>query len=110
MQKQQIFAQMRERYAVLKATRWEGYSGYDNWFDKPLNNARLALAATYNDYVSSFAQLFRQAGEDFPIFYQLARALADLPRERREIKLRELVARPAVRATDLLSAISGPPP
>ncbi|MDH3715968.1 MAG: aminopeptidase [Gammaproteobacteria bacterium] len=108
--KQQIFAQMRENYAALKRTRWEGYSGYDNWFDQPLNNARLALAATYNDYVGSFAQLFMQAGGDFPTFYRLVRALAELPRERREIELHELAARPAPRATNVLSTISSTPP
>jgi len=88
--KQQVFAQMREHYAALKKNHWDDYSGYDYWFDRPLNNARLALAATYNDYVDSFAQLFKQSGGDFATFYQRVQALANLPGEQRDSELREL--------------------
>ena len=88
--KKQVFAQMREYYAALKTNDWDNYSGYDYWFDKPLNNARLALAATYNDYVDSFARLFTRAGGDFATFYEHVQALAELPGEQRESKLREL--------------------
>jgi predicted aminopeptidase len=108
--KQQVFAQMREHYAALKTNRWQGYSGYDNWFSQPLNNARLALAATYNNYVGSFAQLFIEAGGDFPTFFQRVQALADLPHERRDTELQKLAARPLPRADQRLSTIGGAAP
>jgi len=94
--KQRVFEHLRERYADLKHSRWEGFAGYDYWFSEPLNNARLALTATYHDYVDSFAMLFAQANRDFPAFYHSVRTLAALPREERNAALRGLAARPGV--------------
>ena len=95
--KQRVFEAMRERYAALKNDNWDGYSGYDDWFDQPLNNARLALSATYNDHVESFARLFAQVGGDFPSFYESVQVLAELPAEQRDSRLRELAEQAELR-------------
>lgn len=91
-QKNEHFERLRADYADLKAS-WEGYSGYDHWFSKPLNNARLVSVATYTDYLPAFRVLFLDANEDFEQFYTAANQLADLPFEAREREMSALTAR-----------------
>jgi len=84
-QKQAVFANMRSQYETIKQTKWNGYNGYDGWFARELNNARLISVATYRRYVPAFAQLYKEAGSDLPAFYALSKSIADLPaKERRE--------------------------
>jgi len=79
-----VFEQMRADYEVLKET-WGGFSGYDNWFRRDLNNARLVAVATYRRYVPAFYAMYIEAGEDLMAFYEVARVTAELPfAERRE--------------------------
>jgi predicted aminopeptidase len=88
-QKQQHFEQMKRDYSQLKEA-WGGYQGYDGWFARPLNNARLAAVGTYNDYLPAFSALFDQSGKDFKTFYRASRELAEMPREMRNKRLSEL--------------------
>ncbi|MBX2886217.1 MAG: aminopeptidase [Granulosicoccus sp.] len=89
--KAEIFATLRKRYAALKNERWQGYSGYDNWFNKDINNARLLAVATYRKWVPAFAELYRQQQEDFDRFYQAAEALGKLPIKERRMRLQGLI-------------------
>ena len=78
------FERLRSEYRQLK-TQWNGYSGYDWWFSRPLNNARLLTVSTYHDHVAAFRSLFRSVNGDWQRFYDACRALADAPAgERRE--------------------------
>lgn len=78
------YARLSRDYQSLKAS-WGGYSGYDSWFRRPVNNARLAGVGTYTQWVDAFAALFEQSGRDFHRFFESAAALGELPRaERRE--------------------------
>ena len=73
--KAEIFQAMQVAYAELKL-RWGGYAGYDRWFAEPLNNAHLALVATYHDLVPGFRALLQQE-KDLGKFYtavQIGRA------------------------------------
>jgi predicted aminopeptidase len=82
--KQATFAQLRERYAELRA-QWQGHAGYDGFFAQPLGNAHLLSVSLYNDWVPAFRALFDDQGQDFARFYQAVRelaALAPLERER----------------------------
>jgi len=81
--KQQVFTDMRENYATLKSEKWNGYSGYDGWFKRDLNNARLLAVATYRRFVPAFAVMFEEAGNDFEAFYALAKKVAELPASER---------------------------
>ena len=63
--------------------RDSSYSGYDNWFSRDLNNARLLAVATYQRYVPAFAALYVEAGEDLDAFYALAKEVSELPSEER---------------------------
>ena len=89
--KQQAFAQMRERYSTLKIS-WDGYSGYDNWFARELNNARLVSVATYRRYVPAFAAMFLEADENLDAFYALAITIANLSDQQRSSRVAEYLA------------------
>lgn len=89
--KARIFAELREEYQRLKET-WGGYSGYDDWFARDLNNAKLASVATYHQYVPAFQALLRENGNNLRTFYQAARVLADLPAMQRGERLQALAA------------------
>lgn len=85
-----LFQQLRERYAGLRE-QWDGYRGFDGWFDQDLNNAHLASIATYEARVPAFRQLLKQLGGDLPAFYAASRALGRLPEPEREARLQQLL-------------------
>ncbi|MFK8084068.1 MAG: aminopeptidase [Granulosicoccus sp.] len=83
-EKAAVFEQMRADYELLKED-WSGFSGYDNWFKRDLNNARLVAVSTYRKYVPAFYAMYLEAGEDLQKFYDVARVTGELPyAERRE--------------------------
>jgi len=77
---------MRREYQGLKA-EWQGYAGYDSWFDRSLNNAQLSTVSTYNDHVPFFNDLLREVDGDLARFYEAVRALAALSPEERQKRL-----------------------
>ena len=89
--KARAFDAMRERYAALKAS-WDGYAGYDGWFARELNNARLVAVSTYRRRVPAFAALFEEVGRDLARFHEAAEALGELPEDERSARLDELAA------------------
>lgn len=93
--KAERFDQMRIEYDRLKET-WGGYAGYDLWFSRELNNARLVSVATYNDYIPAFEVLFRESGGTFEEFYIAARELSELAPAVRTEKMQALLARSSV--------------
>jgi len=84
------FEQMRVEYQSLKQS-WDGYSGYDGWFSRELNNARLVSVGTYNDYIPAFSVLFKQSGNSFANFYAASQKLADLPADSRTKEMQRLL-------------------
>ncbi len=82
--KSAVFATMQDDYQQLKVN-WDGYSGYDNWFKRDVNNARLIAVSTYRRFIPAFQAMYLQAGEDMNEFYKIAKIAAELPPvERRE--------------------------
>jgi len=90
-QKQQLIKEMKQQYQTLKSN-WNGYPGYDAWFDQPINNAQIAAVVTYQDYVPAFHQLLIQHHNDMKSFYQAVAALGDLSDQEREAALDHLLA------------------
>ncbi|MGH8508846.1 MAG: aminopeptidase [Gammaproteobacteria bacterium] len=83
--KQGIFTDLRERYRSVR-NQWGGYSAYDEWMARDLNNAKLASIVTYREHVRAFERLFDNVKQDFREFYQRVTAIAELtPRERSAI-------------------------
>lgn len=88
--KAQVFQSMRDEYATLKSD-WGGYSGFDGWFDREINNAHLIAVSTYRRFVPAFRAMYIEAGEDLPKFYDVARVAAELPRDERRERLNAYV-------------------
>ena len=85
--KQSVIAELQSEYLAQKAT-WNGYAGYDRWFNRPLNNAHFVSVATYNALLPGFEALFVEHGRDMAGFHAASRALADLTHEQRRERLR----------------------
>ena len=85
-EKAAILARLRADYAAMKATRWNGYAGYDTWFAQA-NNAAFGVLASYTGLVPAFERLFEREGRDFPRFYAEVRRLAALPSRDRQAAL-----------------------
>ncbi len=82
--KEGVFEMMRVRYETLKTDQWDGFDGYDNWFKREMNNARLIAVSTYLKWVPAFAELFNEAGSDFNSFYTRAKELSEKPYAERQ--------------------------
>lgn len=70
---------MRAEYRAMRDGPWQGYAGYDRWFDRA-NNASLGMLAAYNGLVPDFERLFEREGRDFSRYYAEVRRLAGLSR------------------------------
>ena len=73
-QKQIAFGRLKFDYGQLKQ-RWNGYAGYDAWFNRTLSNADLISAATYQDCVPGLERLLDSVDRDLPRFYEAASKL-----------------------------------
>jgi predicted aminopeptidase len=74
-----IFAGLAADYRTLVEERWNGRDYYAGWFSGGLNNARLALFASYRGGVCAFAALYRETGEDMERFHARAAEQAERP-------------------------------
>jgi predicted aminopeptidase len=93
--KAELMAQLRADYARIKAERWQGFGGYDGWFERA-NNASFGVLAAYNELVPGFERVFEQQGRDFARFYAEVARLAALPKDQRHAALREKAPREPV--------------
>lgn len=89
VKKKLLLAELKKAYFSLRKS-WDGYAGFDHWFEKPLNNARLAPVGTYNDFVPAFTALLKQQQGMLPAFYDRAAFIAELPASQRRKLLHEI--------------------
>lgn len=87
--KQAVLQDLRQDYQALRAS-WDGWSGYDGWFSRDLNNAHLVSVAAYQAWVPAFRTLLARQDGDLARFYQSARELAAQPAEQRTRALTSL--------------------
>lgn len=80
--KQDLVVEFRQRYEA--SDLGDAYAG---WFRGELNNAKLALVATYWHWVPAFLTLFDDSGSSFPAFYDTVRELGELPVAERHARL-----------------------
>jgi predicted aminopeptidase len=90
--KQEVLAEMRAEYERMKQS-WDGFTGYDWWFEQPLNNAQLASVAIYTQLVPAFERVLQDSGGDLQRFYSEVKRIADLPKAQRDAELATLSAR-----------------
>lgn len=74
--KAQAIEAMREEYRLLRDGDWQGYTGYDEFVNGEINNAKLLPFGLYHALIPGFARLFAAAGNDFPAFYAAAETLS----------------------------------
>jgi predicted aminopeptidase len=89
IEKEGVLARLKAEYETLK-TSWNGYTGYDNWFKRPLNNAHLNTVATYQHFVPAFKHLLAQNDGNLENFYSAAKAMTRLDKEQRHQQLTAL--------------------
>ncbi len=76
------FGRLKFEYSQLKQ-RWNGYAGYDRWFDRALNNAHLVSAATYHGCLPALRELLKSQDDDLRRFYARVREIAAGSRDQR---------------------------
>ena len=81
-EKRRILASLRDSYARLKKS-WNGFAGFDSWFETPVNNARLVSIAVYRDRVPDFLRWFDACGGDFGRFYAAVTHMGKMPQQQR---------------------------
>lgn len=86
-----MFLRLRSRYNEMKK-KWNGYAGYDKWFDSQLNNAKLLTVSAYHDLVPAFSALLKSNKNDLPSFYKKCRDLAKKSRQDRRAELRAYIS------------------
>lgn len=86
------FKSLRDAYQQLRK-RWDGNAGYDLWFARDLNNAKLALFATYHIKVSAFERLLRNHEGDLPSFYAEVVKLAEMSPKERDAMFEEIMTK-----------------
>jgi predicted aminopeptidase len=86
IEKQREFGQLKFRYEQLRRDQWDGYRGYDAWFARALNNARLVAVATYEDCVPGLRRVLQEAGS-LPAFYERVAATHSLTANERHAQL-----------------------
>jgi len=80
-QKQALFVTLKRQYETWRTQH--SYTGYDRWMQQDLNNAHLALVATYSDKVPAFLAMLAAQHGNLPAFYREARRVGDLPAQQR---------------------------
>jgi predicted aminopeptidase len=90
--KDAVFDGLRRDYDALKS-EWQGYTGFDRWFDRPLNNAHLAGVGIYYGLEPAFRELLREVGGDMRRFHAASRALGELDVVARRRRMQALLER-----------------
>lgn len=75
--KAETFGLLKFEYTQLRA-KWNGYAGYDGWFNRALGNAHLVSAATYHGCLPGFTKLLQSVDGDLPRFYDEVKRIAKL--------------------------------
>lgn len=84
-EKAHILAELKSEYHNWRSRN--DYAGFDSWFAQDLNNAHLALIATYHDLVPNFLALLDSVDGNLPLFYKKVEQLVDLPLQERRLAL-----------------------
>lgn len=94
VRKQQVFAQLRRSYTLLRPQLGDD-TGYDSFFNGPLNNASLLTVTTYTRWVPAFRALLAQNAGNLPAFYRAVKKLMRLPAAARNAQLQQLMLKSA---------------
>ena len=91
-EKKAMFVALKNNYQHWREQN--SYSGYDHWMQRDLNNADLALIATYTDKVPVFLAILASRQGSLPRFYQEVKRIGKLPPTQRQAALEEYTHAP----------------
>lgn len=83
--KQKEFSELKAWYQSWRQSH--SYDGFDDWMGKELNNAHLALIATYQQMVPDFLSALQSVDGDMNKFYKLVKAMVPLDNMQRRKQL-----------------------
>ena len=89
VKKASIFADLRDEFQYLKS-KHTALAAYDDWINRPLNNAKISGVVAYHDYVPAFSKLLAENGGDLLQFYEACRKLAGKNKEDRDRFLKQI--------------------
>ena len=87
--KARILRQLQTDYAELKK-KHPGNDGYDHWFAKDLNNAKIGSVSTYRGLVPRLLAVYQGFDRDLEAFYAYLRGLEKCEKEERRRLLGEV--------------------
>lgn len=85
-----VLASLRRDYAQLRDQQWQGWNGYDRWFEGELNNAKLLPFGLYDAWIPAFATLYAQQHQQWNAFYAAAKKLGELEPDARAQQMNTL--------------------
>lgn len=83
--KTQCFVALHERYQQWRATN--SYDRFDRFMAQDLNNAHLAIIATYHELVPHFSALLAESNNDLAVFYKRVEQLGEQEKQQRLAQL-----------------------
>lgn len=86
LRKTMIYDRLGQDYQRLRES-WDGYPGFDHWFEDGPNNADLALLSTYQSQVPDFLALLEALDGDLRAFYARVKAIARMHPDQRRAAL-----------------------
>jgi predicted aminopeptidase len=90
IEKESIFGELRKEYNRMKSNKIE-FAAYDNWMNRPMNNAKISSIAAYHDFVPAFVNLLAEKQGDLDQFYEACRQLANKKKDQRHRRLKALM-------------------
>jgi predicted aminopeptidase len=86
---------LRMEYRRMRDEAWGGWSGYDRWFESPINNAKLLPVGLYHQWVPAFEALYAELDGNWAAFYAEVAVIGGLSTEARLERLQALMPAPS---------------
>ena len=90
IEKASILADLRNKFNHLK-TKQTGLAAYDDWMNRPLNNAKISGVVAYHDFVPAFSKILAEKNGDLAQFYEACRQLAQKKKDERHRLLNKVM-------------------
>ena len=87
LRKQQVFASLKSWYQQWRTEY--AYDGFDSWMQQDLNNAHLALIATYQEMVPDFEAVLASVNGNMQAFYDIIQSMTNLDNDTRYAQLKK---------------------
>ncbi len=90
IEKASILDDLRNEFNHLK-TKQIGLAAYDDWMNRPLNNAKISGVVAYHDFVPAFSKILAEKDGNLAPFYEACRQLAQKKKDERHRILKDVM-------------------